>query len=170
MSAQFGVEEGIQKLTATALCLEAASFDTFWPVLGDFIFDRENELKIEKFHLGWKVVSNIFPTSYPTPDLDTVKASESHLKVALCIRLGALRIQGVLRIQGALGIRPHFSVQICMCAMQQGRATRWVRRATHWNFCPELRQNSLKTPLLKHRNTGRLWSTARSWFSKIYCK
>ena len=46
--AQFGVEEDVQKLTATALCLEAASFGTFWPVLGDLIFDNENELQIQK--------------------------------------------------------------------------------------------------------------------------
>jgi len=36
-------------LIATALCLEAASFGTFLPVLGDLIFDKENELQIEKF-------------------------------------------------------------------------------------------------------------------------
>jgi len=74
--AQFGVEEGIQKLNATALFLEAASFGTFWPVLGDLIFDRSNQLQIEKFQLGWKVDSNTFPTSYPAPDSDTGKASK----------------------------------------------------------------------------------------------
>jgi len=47
--AQFVVEEGIQKLTVTTLCLEAASLGTFWLVLGDLIFDRANELQIEKF-------------------------------------------------------------------------------------------------------------------------
>jgi len=73
--AQFGVGEGIQKLTATVLCLEAASFGTFLAVLGDLIFDRENELQIEKFQLGWKVDSNTFPTSYLAPDLETGKAS-----------------------------------------------------------------------------------------------
>ena len=78
--AQFGVEEDLQKLTATALCLEAASFCSFWPVLGDLIFDRENELKIEKFQLGWKVDSIIFPKSYPMPNLDTRKVSKSLLQ------------------------------------------------------------------------------------------
>ena len=78
--AQFGVEEVIQKLTATTLFLEAASFVTFWPVLGDLIFDRENELQIEKFKLGWKLDSNTFPTSYPTPDSNTGKASKSLLQ------------------------------------------------------------------------------------------
>jgi len=41
---QFGVEEGIQQLTETVLCLEATSFGTFWTFLGDLIFDKENEL------------------------------------------------------------------------------------------------------------------------------
>jgi len=50
--AQFGIEEGIQKLTATTLCLEAASFGIVRPVLGDLIFDRVNELQIKKFWLG----------------------------------------------------------------------------------------------------------------------
>ena len=46
--AQFLVEQDIQNLIATALCLEAASIGTFWLVLGDLIFDRENELQTEK--------------------------------------------------------------------------------------------------------------------------
>jgi len=78
--AQFGVEEGIQKLTATTLFLEAASFGTFWPVLGDLIFDRSNQLQIEKFQLGWKLDSKNFPTSYPAPDSDAGKASKSLLQ------------------------------------------------------------------------------------------
>ena len=53
-------------------------------VLGDLIFDRVNELQIEKFHLGWKLDSNIFPTSYHTLNLDTGKASKSLLQNALC--------------------------------------------------------------------------------------
>ena len=78
--AQFGVEEGIQKLIATALFLEAASLGTFWQVLGDLIFDRSNQLQIEKFWLGWKVDSKTFPTSYPAPNSDTGKASKSLLQ------------------------------------------------------------------------------------------
>ena len=61
-------------------------------VLGDFIFDRVNELQIEKFYLGWKLYSNRFPTSYHTPNLDTGKASKILLKNALC---SARRIQRV---------------------------------------------------------------------------
>ena len=79
--AQFGVEEGIPKLTATTLFLDAASLGTFWPVLGDLIFDRSNQLQIEKFRLGWKVDSNTFPTSYPAPNSDTRKASKSLLQM-----------------------------------------------------------------------------------------
>ena len=58
-------------------------------VLGYLIFDRVNELQIAKFHLGWKLDSNIFPTSYHTPNLDIWKASKILLQNALC---GALRI------------------------------------------------------------------------------
>jgi len=72
--AKFGVEEGIQKLTATTLFFQAASFGTFWPFLEDLIFDRSNQLPIEKFHLGWKVDSKTFPTSHPVPDSNTRKA------------------------------------------------------------------------------------------------
>ena len=75
--AQFVVEEDLQKLTAIALCLEAASFCTFWLVLGDLIFDRVNELQIEKLCLGWKLDSILFPTSYLVPHLDTGKAFKS---------------------------------------------------------------------------------------------
>ena len=56
-------------------------------VLGDLIFDRVNELQIEKFHLVWKVDSNRFPTSYHTHNLDTGKASKSLLQNALCSAL-----------------------------------------------------------------------------------
>ena len=87
--AQFGVEEGIQKLTATAFCLEAASFGTFWPLLGDLIFYKANKLEITKFYLGWKVDSKKFPTSYPAPDFDIGKASKCLLQNAL--RVGSVR-------------------------------------------------------------------------------
>ena len=53
-------------------------------VLGDLIFDRVNEIKITKFHLGWNLDSNSFPTSYHTPNLDTGKASKSFPQNALC--------------------------------------------------------------------------------------
>jgi len=48
--------------------------------LGDLIFDRPNQLQIEKFELGWKVDSKKFPTSYLEPDSDTGKASKSLLQ------------------------------------------------------------------------------------------
>ena len=96
--AQFWVEEDLQKLTATALCLEAASLCSFWQVLGDLISEKENEVKIEKFHLGWKVDSKSFPMSYHTPNLDTRKASKRLLKNELC---------SVRRIQRACGALSH---------------------------------------------------------------
>ena len=67
-------------------------------VLGDLISDKENEVQIDKFHLGWKLDSKIFPTSYHMPNLDTEKASKSFLQNALCSALltrGALPIQEV---------------------------------------------------------------------------
>ena len=42
--AQLGVEEDLQMLTATSLWILATSFYTFWPVLGDWTFDRENKI------------------------------------------------------------------------------------------------------------------------------
>ena len=73
-------------------------------VLGDLIFDRVNELQIKQFHLGWKVDSNTFPTSYHTPNLDTWKASKSLLQ-------NMLLIQGVrCAHRGALRIGPHWLV------------------------------------------------------------
>ena len=52
-------------------------------VLGNLIFDRVNELQIKKFHLGWKVDSKRFPTSYHMLSLDTGKASKRLLQNAL---------------------------------------------------------------------------------------
>ena len=42
--------------------------------MGYLIFDGENELKIEKLYLIWKLDSKGFPTSYHVPNLDTGKA------------------------------------------------------------------------------------------------
>ena len=56
-------------------------------VLGDLTFDRVNELQIAKFHLGWKLYSNIFPTRYHTLNLDIGKASKRLLQNALCSSL-----------------------------------------------------------------------------------
>ena len=104
---QFGVEEGIQKLTATALFLEAASLGTFWPALGDLIFDRSNQLQIEKFHLGWKVDSNIFPTSYPEPDSGNGKALKQGCQCARPLRRCATtqRLSCSVKLQRARPLR-----------------------------------------------------------------
>jgi len=58
-------------------------------VLGYLISDRVNELQIEQFHLGGKVESKSFPTSYHMPNWDTGKSSKSLLQNSLC---GALCI------------------------------------------------------------------------------
>ena len=50
-------------------------------VLGDLSFDRVNELQIEKFHLGWKLVFNIFPKSYHELNLDAGRYFKIRLKV-----------------------------------------------------------------------------------------
>lgn len=89
---QFGVEEDLLKLTETTLYILATSFFTFWLVLGDWAFDRKNELQIEKFKMFWKLYSIIFPTRYPAPNLDTGKASKSGLqKGATLLGEGATR-------------------------------------------------------------------------------
>jgi len=44
------------------------------------MFDRENEIEIDKFKMFWKVDSIIFPTSYPAHNFDTGKASKIDLQ------------------------------------------------------------------------------------------
>ena len=51
-------------------------------VLGYLRFDRVNELQIGKFHLGWKVDFNKFPTSYHELNLDSGKYFKIGLKGA----------------------------------------------------------------------------------------
>jgi len=75
--AQCGVEEDLQKLNLTTLFILAASFYKFWPILGDWTFDKENELQIEKLKMFWKLDSTRFPTSYPMLNLGTGKAFQS---------------------------------------------------------------------------------------------
>jgi len=60
--------------------------------LGDLIFDKANELQIEKLQLVWKVDPNKFPTSYPTPNLDTGKASK------ILLQNGDTHIRGATHI------------------------------------------------------------------------
>ena len=48
--------------------------------MGDLTFDKENDLKIGKFKMFWKVDSIRFPTNYPVPNLETGKASKAGLK------------------------------------------------------------------------------------------
>ena len=56
-------------------------------VLGDLIFDKVNELQIEKFNLVWKLYSKSFPTSYHELNLDARKCPKIRLKDALRIWL-----------------------------------------------------------------------------------
>ena len=60
--------------------------------LGDFTFDRANELQIEKLKIFRKVDLTVFPTSYPTLTLDISKVVKSLIEVALCIYEVALRV------------------------------------------------------------------------------
>ena len=92
---QFGVEEDLQKLVATTLCIQAVSFYTFWLVLGELTFDRENELQMEKFKMFWKLDSTRFPTSYHTPNLDTRKAFKNHLQKCVAHQGGTAHQGGV---------------------------------------------------------------------------
>jgi len=61
-------------------------FDTQEVVLGDSNFGGENGHQIQKFHLGWKVDIQNFPTIPLFPHLDTWKFLKIFSK-------GALRIQ-----------------------------------------------------------------------------
>jgi len=159
--AQFGVEEGIKKLTLTELCLEAASLGTFWPVLGDLIFDRANELQIEKFYLGWKEDSKIFPKKYPTPNLDTEKASKSHLEKSMTHR------------ESATHSERFSSVKFTLAQCTQ-RAQRIGKKG------PEIVPNCLKFPMKPIKLQGRLhkltcasnlikiwWFIAYDWMQKV---
>jgi len=57
-------------------------FDTQEAVLGDCNFGGANGHQIQKFHLGWKVDIQTFPTSPLLPHLDTWKCLKSCSKGA----------------------------------------------------------------------------------------
>ena len=57
-------------------------FDTQKAVLGDCNFGGANDHQIQKFHLGWKVDIQTFPTSPLFPHLDTWKCLKISSKVA----------------------------------------------------------------------------------------
>ena len=57
-------------------------FDTQEAVLGDCNFGGANDHQIQKFHLGWKVDIQTFPTSPLLPHLDTWKYLKISSKVA----------------------------------------------------------------------------------------
>jgi len=61
--------------------------------LGECNFEGANELQIEKFHLGWKVDIQGFPTSYRELNLDARKCLKNRLKGVLRIGIRALRIE-----------------------------------------------------------------------------
>ncbi|WP_208081150.1 hypothetical protein, partial [Bacteroides uniformis] len=59
--------------------------------LGECGFGGSNQLQIHKFHLGWKVDIQGFPTSYPELNLDTRKPFKSGAEVgAALFTLGLL--------------------------------------------------------------------------------
>ena len=61
-------------------------FDTQEAVLGDCNFGGANDNQIQKFHLGWKVDIQTFPTSPLLPQLDTWNCLKSSSKGARPIR------------------------------------------------------------------------------------
>ena len=63
--------------------------------LGYLIFDRENELQIHKFELGWKVDSQTFPKILLLPNLDTYKCPKSGAKGAKPVRQGRATRQAI---------------------------------------------------------------------------
>ena len=70
--------------------------DTQEAVLGDCNFGVDNGHQIEKFHLGWKLDINTFPTSLLLPHLDAGKCLKSWLKGALCVENWGATHQGNL--------------------------------------------------------------------------
>jgi hypothetical protein len=65
-------------------------------VLGELIFDRANELQIQKFQLGWKVDSQTFPTSPLLLNLATCKCPKHGSKGARPVRQGGATRQAEL--------------------------------------------------------------------------
>ncbi|MCY6524785.1 hypothetical protein, partial [Actinobacillus pleuropneumoniae] len=65
-------------------------------VLGDCNFGAANDHQIEKYHLGWKVDIQTFPTSLLLPHLDAGKCLKSWLKGALRVENWGATHQGNL--------------------------------------------------------------------------
>ena len=68
---------GLQKVKKKQKMTFCHIFDTQKAVLGDCNFGGENDHQIQKFHLGWKVDIQNFPTSPLLPHLDTWKCLKS---------------------------------------------------------------------------------------------
>ena len=83
ISSSFGPPESQKTSKKMTFCL---IFDTQKAVLGDCNFGGANDHQIQKFHLGWKVDIQTFPTSPLLPHLDTWKCLKSALKGARPIR------------------------------------------------------------------------------------
>jgi len=83
-------------LTPITLCILAASFCKL-PVLGDWTFDRENEIEIRKCKMFWKVDSISFPMRYHMPNLDFRNASKSGMKNGTTHQISVLCIEVALR-------------------------------------------------------------------------
>ena len=68
-------------------------------VLGDLIFDKENELQIGKLHLGW--IANIqgFPMSYHELNLDAEKYLKFRLEKMRPTRLKCDPLKFLLNFQ-----------------------------------------------------------------------
>ena len=58
------------------------------------IFEGSNQLQIQKFWLGWKVDFQKFPTSYPTPDLDSKNALKQSCQYARPVKVSGATTQG----------------------------------------------------------------------------
>ena len=72
--------------------------DTQEAVLGDCNFGGANGHQIEKFHLGWRVEIQKFPTSPRFPHLDAGKCLKSGLKGALRVEKWRATRQGNLPV------------------------------------------------------------------------
>ena len=64
-------------------------------VLGELVFDRANELQIQKFQLSWKVDSQTFPTSPLLLNLATCKYLKQSCECARPVKQGGATSQAV---------------------------------------------------------------------------
>jgi len=72
--------------------------DTQEAVLGDCNFEEANGHQIEKFHLGWKVDIQTFPTCLLLRHLDAGKCLKSWLKGALRVENWGATHQDILPV------------------------------------------------------------------------